>query len=109
LLEGSRFCYDYVLQLVLPFGSMNNAKLSVSVDSQLAQFIERYQEAHGVPTKSEVVERALELLQKNELRQQYAEAYKEWAESGEAELWDVTAGDGLDEPVAKPKRRGRKK
>jgi Arc/MetJ-type ribon-helix-helix transcriptional regulator len=88
---------------------MNNTKLSVSVNSQLAQFIKLYQEAHSVPTKSEVVERALELLQKNELRQQYAEAYKEWAESGEAELWDVTAGDGLDEPVAKLKSRSRKK
>lgn len=88
---------------------MNHTKLSVSVHSQLAQFIERYQEAHGVPTKSEVVERALELLQKNELRQQYAEAYKEWAESGEAELWNLTAGDGLDKPVAKPMRRSRKK
>lgn len=88
---------------------MGNTKLSVSVDSQLAQFIKRYQAAHGITTKSEVVERALSLLQKNELRQQYAEAYQEWVESGEAELWDVTTGDGLDEPVAKPKRRGRKK
>ena len=77
---------------------MNSTKLSVSVPSQLAQFIERYQAAHGVPTKSEVVERALVLLQKSELKQQYAQAYKEWAESGEAEVWDATVGDGLDEP-----------
>ena len=92
------------------FGSMNNTKLSVSVDHQLAQFIERYQATHRVSTKSEVVERALELLQKSELKQQYAEAYREWAESGEAELWDVTVGDGLEEPrPAKAKTRSRKK
>ncbi|WP_337867862.1 hypothetical protein [Meiothermus sp.] len=88
---------------------MSNTKLSVSVDSQLAQFIERYQAAHGMPTKSEVVERALSLLQKNELRRQYTEAYQEWLESGEAEVWEVTVGDGLDEPAPKSRKRRRQK
>jgi Arc/MetJ-type ribon-helix-helix transcriptional regulator len=86
---------------------MGNTKLGVSVDSQLAQFIERYQAAHGKPTKSEVVQLALSLLQKNELRQQYAEAYQEWLESGEAEVWEVTAGDGLEEPTPKSRKRRR--
>ena len=27
----------------------------------------------------------------------YEEAFKEWAESGEAEAWDVTLADGLDD------------
>jgi Arc/MetJ-type ribon-helix-helix transcriptional regulator len=89
---------------------MNSIKLSVSVAHQLAQFIERYQATHRVSTKSEVVERALELLQKSELKQQYAQAYREWAESGEAELWDITVGDGLDEqtPGKAKARRGKK-
>ncbi|MBF6594018.1 MAG: type II toxin-antitoxin system ParD family antitoxin [Thermaceae bacterium] len=74
---------------------MANTKLSVSVDSRLAHFINTYQTDHDVPTKSEVVERALELLQSQELKRQYAQAYQEWEESGEAQVWDVTVGDGL--------------
>lgn len=74
---------------------MANTKLSVSVDNRLARFIDTYQTDHDVPTKSEVVERALELLQNQELQRQYAEAYQEWEEHGEAEVWEATVGDGL--------------
>ena len=74
---------------------MPATKLSVSVDAGLATFIERYRTAHGVSSKSEVVERALTLLQEAELSEQYAEAYREWEESGDAELWDSTVGDGI--------------
>ncbi len=74
---------------------MANTKLSVSVDSRLARFIDTYQTDHDVSTKSKVVEQALELLQNQELQRQYAEAYQEWEESGEAEVWEVTVGDGL--------------
>lgn len=31
------------------------------------------------------------------LRAQYAAAYEEWEASGEAALWDVTVGDGLED------------
>lgn len=74
---------------------MTASKLSVSLDSPIAAFVEQYQREHGLRTKSEVVSLALELLRERELEAQYAAAWQEWKGSGEAEVWDVTAGDGL--------------
>ena len=75
---------------------MNVAKLSVSLDPTKIKFIEQYQTNHEVRTKSEVVDRALELLQREELKLQYAAAYQEWHNSGEQKIWDAVTGDGLE-------------
>ncbi len=89
---------------------MNVAKLSVSLDPIRIKFIEQYQTSHEVRTKSEVVDRALALLQHEELKLQYAAAYQEWFDSGEAEVWDAVVGDGLENepdwnfPTAKSKK-----
>lgn len=72
---------------------MTIAKLSVSIDSQLLSFLEGYQEAHQVKSKSEVISEALRLLRERELQSQYAAAMQEWKQ--EAEVWEVVAGDGL--------------
>ena len=74
---------------------MGATKLSISVDAGLATFIERYRQSHGVSSKSAVVERALTLLREAELGEQYAEAYREWEGSEDAELWEQTVGDGI--------------
>jgi hypothetical protein len=75
---------------------MPNVKLSVSVDQGFVPFIERYQHNHTVRTKSEVVERALELLRKAELEQAYKEAAQDWLENPDAALWENTVGDGIE-------------
>ena len=75
---------------------MANVKLSVSVDQGVVPFIERYQNDHTVRTKSEVVERALELLRKAELEQAYKEAAQDWLENPDAALWENTVGDGIE-------------
>ena len=75
---------------------MNVAKLSVSLDPRKLEFISKYQQTHGVRTKSEVVERAIKLLEHEELKTQYAQAYSEWAASGEETVWDVSSADGLE-------------
>lgn len=88
---------------------MATTKLSISVDPSLAQFIDRYQAGNNVSTKSEVIERALKLLQKAELQREYAEAYAEWEHTGEAALWETTVGDGLTEAVTpKTSRKGKR-
>ena len=75
---------------------MANIKLSVSVDQTFVPFIERYQHNHTIRTKSEVVERALELLRKAELEQAYKEAAQDWLENPDAALWENTVGDGIE-------------
>lgn len=69
---------------------MSQQKLSVSVSEPIAQFVVRYQGAHKLKTKSEVIERALELLREQELEQAYAQASSEVDPA-----WDVTLNDGL--------------
>jgi Arc/MetJ-type ribon-helix-helix transcriptional regulator len=75
---------------------MSVAKLSVSVDESLVAFVDRYQKEKDIKTKSEVVEKALKLLRSQELKEAYKEAYREWRESGEEAVWEVTVADGLD-------------
>lgn len=70
-------------------------KISVSVPTSLVQFLERYQLEHGLKTKSSVVERALQALREQELEREYAAAAREQHETGEAEDWEITAGDGM--------------
>ena len=71
---------------------MSQQKLSVSISEPIAKFVETYRDDYNLKTKSEVVERALELLRERELELAYAEA------AGEIDpAWDVTLDDGLSE------------
>ena len=71
-------------------------KLSVSIPDEDVEFIDRYADEHGVRTRSAVVQRALSLLRGLELGDDYAAAWDEWS-TGEADIWEVTVGDGLGE------------
>ena len=71
---------------------MNQRKLSVSIPETLARFVETYKREHELHTKSEVVERALELLREQELERAYAAAANEVDPA-----WDATLADGLAE------------
>lgn len=71
---------------------MNVEKLSVSLPSPLVCFIDEYQAAHACKSKSEVVQKAIKLLQQKELENFYRQA------EGEIDpAWDITIADGLDD------------
>lgn len=74
---------------------MTSAKISMSIDSSLVQFIESYQSKHHLSSRSEVMTEALNLLRQQDLREQYRAAMIEWCESEDAALWENTVGDGL--------------
>ncbi len=70
---------------------MAQVKFSVSISEALARFLEGFRDTYGVPTKSEVVERALRLLQEAELEKLY--------DSGPSDAdpeWEATTLDGLE-------------
>lgn len=75
---------------------MTVGKISISLDQEVLAFLAQYQERHQLRSKSEAVARALGLLRERELEAQYAAALQEWQDSGDAELWDTAASDGLD-------------
>lgn len=70
---------------------MNQRKLSVSVPDALVRFVDAYRDEHGLKTKSEVVERALELLREADLESAYASASLEVDPA-----WEVVVADGLE-------------
>ena len=71
---------------------MHTEKFSISLPQQQYEFVEAYQSTHHYKSRSEVIKKALYLLQQAELETLYLEANDEIEEA-----FDVTAADGLDE------------
>jgi Arc/MetJ-type ribon-helix-helix transcriptional regulator len=70
-------------------------KLSVSLPDEDVEFLDQYATARGIASRSAAVHRAVRLLRATELGSAYEEAWSDWADSGENDLWDVTVDDGL--------------
>ena len=70
-------------------------KLSVSLPDDDVAFMDEYARRRGSSSRSSVVHRAIELLRTADLEDDYANAFEEWEQSGQAADWDSTAGDGI--------------
>jgi Arc/MetJ-type ribon-helix-helix transcriptional regulator len=70
-------------------------KLSVSLPEADVAFVDEYARRRGSASRSSVVHRAIELLRMAELEDAYANAFDESEQTGEAEEWDATSGDGI--------------
>lgn len=71
---------------------MNTHKLSISLPEQQYTFLEKYQQEHHVKSRSEVIQKALYLLQQAQLEASYKEANTEINQD-----FYVTNSDGLDD------------
>lgn len=69
-------------------------KLSVSLPDGDVEFLDAVA-AERQESRSAALQRAVRLLRESRLGDQYEQAYRRWEESGEAEIWDVVAGDGI--------------
>lgn len=70
-------------------------KLSVSLPREDVDFLDSFAKEEGIKSRSAAVHRAVRLLRAFQLGSAYEEAWDEWFESGEEELWDQTTGDGI--------------
>jgi Arc/MetJ-type ribon-helix-helix transcriptional regulator len=70
-------------------------KVSVSLPGEDVAFLDAYASAHAFPSRSAVVQQAIRALRLGDLDEAYGKAWEEWSESGEADLWEATAGDGV--------------
>lgn len=70
-------------------------KLSISLSEEDVAALDRYVQEAGVPSRSAAIQRAIRLLRGPELEDAYAAAWDEWASTGDAAAWEVTAADGL--------------
>lgn len=71
-------------------------KISVSLPDEDIEFLDEYARSLGVGSRSAVIQRAVRMLRAAELGPAYAEAWEEWDASGDAEVWDSAAGDGIE-------------
>jgi hypothetical protein len=70
-------------------------KLSISLSEDDLTALDEFRVSAGLPSRSAAVQHAIRLLGRPTLEQDYAAAWADWAASGDAEAWDVTAGDGV--------------
>ncbi len=70
-------------------------KISVSLPNEDVEFLDEYAQTQGYQSRSAVVHKAVRLLRSAKLGQAYEDAWQEWEDSGDAEVWDVAVGDGL--------------
>ncbi len=72
--------------------AMNTEKLSISLPLPLSNFITQYQTEHECRSKSEVIQKAIKLLQQKEL-----EGFYRAADSEIDPGFEITSFDGLDD------------
>lgn len=65
-------------------------KLSISLPDDDVAYLDDAVESGTYASRSAAIARALRLLRSAELGDMYDLAFKEWALSGDAELWDST-------------------
>lgn len=70
-------------------------KLSVSIPDEDVVFLDEYAAKRGYPSRSAVVQRALQSLRNEQLGDAYQASFTEWEASEDAALWESTAGDGF--------------
>ena len=70
-------------------------KVSVSLPDEDVEFLDEYARTQGYSSRSAVVHKAVRLLRAAELGRDYAQAWEEWADSGDADAWDGVAPDGV--------------
>jgi Arc/MetJ-type ribon-helix-helix transcriptional regulator len=70
-------------------------KVSVSLPGEDVEFLDAYAAIHAFPSRSAVVHKAIDALRLGDLDDAYRDAWDEWTESGDADLWNTTMGDGI--------------
>ena len=70
-----------------------NIPISLSDDD--VRFLDEYAEEHGYASRSAVLRKAVRILRLSKLSDAYADAWKQWEASGEADVWDLSTIDGL--------------
>jgi Arc/MetJ-type ribon-helix-helix transcriptional regulator len=70
-------------------------KLSVSLPDDDVEFLDTYAETQGIASRSAVMHKAVRLLRASELGPAYEDAWADWADGDDRDLWDKATGDGL--------------
>lgn len=70
-------------------------KVSVSLPDEDVEYLDAYAATQGLDSRSAVLQKAVRLLRASELGAAYEDAWNDWGDSEDAELWDTATADGL--------------
>jgi Arc/MetJ-type ribon-helix-helix transcriptional regulator len=70
-------------------------KVSVSLPDDDVAYLDAYVRDRGLESRSAAVHKAVRLLRASELGAAYEEAWADWDDSEDAELWNGAAADGM--------------
>ncbi|MGF1618304.1 MAG: ribbon-helix-helix domain-containing protein [Acidimicrobiia bacterium] len=70
-------------------------KISISLAGEDVEFLDEYANSQGLRSRSAVVRTAVRMLRSSKLGDAYADAWQEWEETEDSEVWDRSAADGL--------------
>ncbi|MGF1597020.1 MAG: ribbon-helix-helix domain-containing protein [Acidimicrobiales bacterium] len=70
-------------------------KVSVSLPDEDVAYLDAYVRSQGLESRSAALQKAVRLLRASELGAAYEDAWAEWADSDDGDLWDAAAADGL--------------
>ncbi len=70
-------------------------KVSVSLPDEDVEYLDAYAQTQGLDSRSAALQKAVRLLRASELGAAYEDAWTDWADSEEAELWEAATADGL--------------
>lgn len=70
-------------------------KVSVSLPDEDVEYLDAYASSQGLESRSAALRKAVRLLRASELGAAYEDAWADWADSEDAELWDAATADGL--------------
>lgn len=70
-------------------------RVSASLPAEDVKYLDGYARERQLGSRSAALHKAVRLLRAAELGAEYESAWDEWDETGEAEAWESTTGDGL--------------
>lgn len=70
-------------------------KVSVSLPDDDVRYLDAYARVQGLDSRSAALRRAVRLLRASEFGAAYEDAWTDWADGDDAELWDAVTSDGL--------------
>jgi len=70
-------------------------KLSVSLPEADVDYLDAYAQTQGLDSRSAALQKAVRLLRASELGAAYEDAWTDWVDSEDAELWEAATADGL--------------
>jgi len=70
---------------------MATVKISISLTDADVEFLDRMAATGAFGSRSAVIQHALARLQATDLQTDYAQAWNEWQESGDEDVWDSAA------------------